>query len=323
MRRWRPDGFTVALLAAVALACVLPVQGAAAAAAKALTVAAIALLFFLHGARLSREAVLAGLGAWRLHLAVLAATFLLFPILGLLVRVVPGVKPEVSAGIVYMCLLPSTVQSSIAFTSVARGNVPAAVAAASLSNIAGVFVTPFLATLFLARWTSGPPGSGVSTGGVVTILVQLLLPFVLGHLSRPLTAGWVERRRRVVGLVDRGAILMVVYTAFSAAVVEGLWRRLGAADLAVIAGLDLVILALALLATWALARALTFDTADEIALVFCGSKKSLASGAPIAGALFPAATVGLLITPIMLFHQFQLLACAAIARRYAERKAEG
>ena len=317
--RLRPDGFTLLLLATVALATFAPVRGEAARAAGGATTAAIALLFFLHGAKLSREAVLEGIGAWRLHLAVLGATFVLLPSLGLVAGLVPGLKPEVAAGVLYLCLLPSTVQSSIAFTSIARGNVPAAVCSASASNIAGVFVTPVLVGLLMPQWT-GRGGGGVSFASIGEILLQLLAPFVLGHLSRPLTAGLIARHRAVTNLVDRGSILMVVYTAFSAAVVEGLWRKLGPADLAAVAGLDLAVLAAALGATRAFARAAGFAKADEIALVFCGSKKSLASGAPMAAALFPAATAGVLITPLMLFHQFQLLACAQIARRYAERR---
>ena len=315
----RVDRFTLALLATVVVASFLPARGEAARVAGWLTTAAIALLFFLHGAKLSREAVLQGVGAWRLHLSVLAATFVLFPFVGLLVTLLPGPKPEVAAGVLYLCLLPSTVQSSIAFTSIARGNVPAAVCSASASNILGVFVTPVLVSVMMPHWTAGG-GGGVSPASVGAILLQLLLPFVLGHLSRPLTAGFVERRKAVVNLVDRGSILLVVFTAFSAAVVEGLWRKLGPGDLAVLVVLDLAVLAVALASTRAFARAAGFCKPDEIALVFCGSKKSLASGAPMAAALFPAATAGVLITPLMLFHQFQLLACAQIARRYAARR---
>ena len=320
-RGWwrRIDRFTLMLLATVVLASLLPARGEAARVAGALTTAAICLLFFLHGAKLSREAVLQGIGAWRLHLSVLASTFGLFPLLGLLVTLIPGPKPEVEAGVLYLCLLPSTVQSSIAFTSIARGNVPAAVCSAAASNILGVFVTPVLVSLLMPHW-AGRRGGGVSLSSVGEILLQLLLPFVLGHLSRPLTAGFVDRHKAVVNGVDRGSILLVVYTAFSAAVVEGLWRKLGAADLAVVVALDLLVLAVALLSTRAFARATGFSKEDEIALVFCGSKKSLASGAPMAAALFPAATAGVLLTPLMLFHQFQLLACAQIARRYAARR---
>jgi sodium/bile acid cotransporter 7 len=180
-----------------------------------------------------------------------------------------------------------------------------------------MFVTPLLVGLYLASETGAGGSAGVSLGGVGAILLQLLAPFILGHLSRPLTRGLLERHRAVVGLVDRGSILLVVYTAFSAAIVEGLWHRLSFGDLVVVTALDALILFFALVVTTICARRLGFGREDEIAIVFCGSKKSLASGVPMAGVLFPAATVGPMIVPLMIFHQMQLMVCAMLARRYA------
>jgi sodium/bile acid cotransporter 7 len=218
--------------------------------------------------------------------------------------------------VLFLCLLPSTVQSAIAFTSIARGNVPAAVCSATLSNLAGIIITPVLVGLLMGARAKG---GGVDLHSVASIALQLLLPFLLGHLSRPLTAGFLHRHKALVGRVDRGSILLVVYTAFSAAVVEGLWRKLSVGDIALVLGLDAVILAAALvITTWA-ARILGFSREDEVAIVFCGSKKSLASGVPMAGVLFPAATVGPIIVPLMLFHQMQLMVCAVLARRYAAK----
>jgi len=315
-KSWIPDSYILGLLATVAVASVLPCRGVAATLFGWLTDAAIVLLFFLHGAKLSREAVIAGLGHWRLHLLVLACTYALFPLVGLGARALGSgwVEPALLAGVLFLCLLPSTVQSSIAFTSVARGNVAAAVCSASASNLIGIFLTPALVSLLMDAH-----GAGASLEAVRTIVLQLLLPFILGHLSRPLTAKWLAKEKRFVGLVDRGSILLVVYTAFSAAVVEGLWKRLSAQDLLAVLVLDVVILALVLTITTLAARKLGFSKEDEIAIVFCGSKKSLASGVPMAGVLFPAAAVGMMIVPLMLFHQIQLMVCAVLARRYAAR----
>jgi len=313
------DGFLIALIGTVAVASILPCEGMVATVFDWATGGAIALLFFLHGAKLSREAILEGIGNWRLHLTVLGSSFVLFPLIGLALRA--GLNGWVDRamldGIVFLCVLPSTVQSSIAFTAIARGNVPAAVCSASLSNLLGIFVTPVLVGFVLV--TGSGTGGGVSLGAVGKIVLQLLVPFVLGHLSRPLTWRWVRRHPTATGLVDRGSILLVVYTAFSAAVVEGLWHRLSAMDLAIVLVLDAILLAIALAVTTFGARRLGFDKADEIAIVFCGSKKSLASGVPMAGVLFPAAVVGPMVVPIMLFHQMQLMVCAALARRYAAR----
>ncbi len=313
------DPFIIGLIAAVVLASVIPCRGWGASLFGIITNVAIALLFFLHGAKLSRDAILDGIGNWRLHLVVLLSSFVMFPLIGIALRTAlhHWVNAPMLDGILFLCMLPSTVQSSIAFTSIARGNVPAAVCSASASNVLGMFVTPLLVGLYLASETGAGGSAGVSLGGVGAILLQLLAPFILGHLSRPLTRGLLERHRAVVGLVDRGSILLVVYTAFSAAIVEGLWHRLSFGDLVVVTALDALILFFALVVTTICARRLGFGREDEIAIVFCGSKKSLASGVPMAGVLFPAATVGPMIVPLMIFHQMQLMVCAMLARRYA------
>jgi solute carrier family 10 (sodium/bile acid cotransporter), member 7 len=322
LRSLKVDPFIVALVATVVLASVLPCAGPAARVMAVITDGAIALLFFLHGARLSRQAILAGIGAWRVHALALGSTFLLFPAMGLVLRAISHgwLNPVIADGILFLCLLPSTVQSSIAFTSIARGNVPAAVCSASASNIIGIFVTPVLTGFLLLR---GPNGGGFSFHAVVSIVLQLLLPFVLGHLSRPLTAGFVSRHKAMTGFVDRGVILLVVYTAFSAAVVEGLWHRYSWGDLGWTFVLNAVILAIALTATRWVARWAGLSAEDETVVVFCGSKKSLASGVPMAGVLFPPALLGPMILPLMLFHQMQLMACAVIAQRYAARPKPG
>lgn len=323
MRRLNLDAFTALLLLTVALASFLPCQGETAKIFRGATTGAIVLLFFMHGAKLSREAVLAGLGAWRLHLLVLGSTFILFPLLGLAIGRIPTslIDPAIASGILYLAILPSTVQSSIALTSIAGGNVAAAVCSASLSNILGVFVTPALAALLL------PQAAGAGQGGVVEAIVDiamtLLLPFILGHLSRRWTARFVDRHKGLLMRLDRGSILLVVYTAFSAAVVEGLWQRITTADLVAVLILDVVLLALVLLLTMWIARLAGLAPANEIVLVFCGSKKSLASGVPMAAALFPVGLVGTMVLPLMFFHQIQLLVCAVLARRYAAKEAEG
>ena len=316
------DPFLVLLLGAVAAASLLPCRGEGAVIFGWITNAAITLLFFLHGAKLSRQAVMAGVGHWRLHLLVGAATYILFPALGLAIRFLGQGRVDPTNhlldGILFLCLLPSTVQSSIAFTSIARGNVPAAVCSATLSNVGGVFLTPVLVGLFMGAAAKGGQ-NGVDLKSIEQIGLQLLLPFIAGQLSRPLTSGALTRYRSLVGKVDRGSILLVVYTAFSTAVVEGLWRKLSIGDVALVLILSVIILAIALAVTTLAARKFGFDKADEIAIVFCGSKKSLASGVPMAGVLFPAASVGPIIVPLMLFHQLQLMVCAVMARRYAAR----
>ncbi|WP_375249209.1 bile acid:sodium symporter family protein [Sphingomonas sp.] len=314
------EPFVLLLLATVVIASLLPPRGVWVTGFDRAADAGIVLLFLLHGAKLSREAIIGGLRAWPLHLAVLAMTFGIFPLLGLAMIALPILPAALATGFLFLTLLPSTVQSSIAFTSIARGNVAAAVCSASFSNLAGMVVTPMLATLLIRGHGSGQ--AQVPMAQVEGILLQLLLPFVLGHLLRPWIGGWIGRRKALVTAVDRGSILLVVYTAFGAAVVGGLWRQVSGGDMAVLLAMCAALLTIVLLLTWYGAKAMRLDRANAIVLLFCGSKKSLASGVPIAGVLFPTAQVGMAILPLMLFHQIQLIACAVIARRLEEGRAD-
>ncbi len=321
LSKLRPDTFTLLLLSCVLLATFLPCEGEVAVAFGWATKIAITLLFFMHGAKLTREAILGGISAWKLHIAVTLSTFVLFPVFGLLITAIPEwmIPSGIKQGFLFLSVLPSTVQSSIAFTSIAGGNVAAAVCSASLSNIVGVFVTPLLAGLMIS-------GAGAAHGGtldaIISVATTLLLPFMVGHFSRPLTGRFVDKHKALLGKLDRGSILLVVYTAFSAAVIEGLWTQVSIIDLVTMLVINIVLLLVVLFITWRTGRAM-FARPEEIVLVFCGSKKSLASGVPMAAALFAPAQVGIMILPLMLFHQVQLIVCAFIARAYAEHGREG
>jgi sodium/bile acid cotransporter 7 len=309
------EPYVIALFGMVVLASILPVRGEAAHGLSLIVKLAIALLFFLHGAKLSREAVVAGVTHWRLHLLILAFTFVMFPVLGVIAAKLGVLSSTLAAGMLFLCCLPSTVQSSIAFTSIARGNVAAAVCAASASNLFGIFITPVLVGLLMH--TQGGAAGGWKS--IQDIVVQLLIPFIIGQLVRPLVAKWVEKHKALVGYVDRGSILLVVYAAFSEAVVGGIWRKVSVLEMVVLLAACCVLLAIVLAATAYGARALGFSKEDEITIMFCGSKKSMATGVPMAGILFPGPTAGIIVLPLMIFHQIQLMACSVIAQHYATR----
>lgn len=320
--RLLPDNFTLALIATVTVASLLPCEGTVAVVFGWITNLGIALLFFLHGAKLSRQAIVAGATHWRLHLLIFSCTFILFPLLGLALKpaLSPLVTPDLYLGMLYLCALPATVQSAIAFTSLARGNIPAAICSASASSLLGVFVTPLLVQLLIGAHGD----TGMSTlDAIGKITLQLLVPFVAGQLLRPWIGAWVERHKPVLRYVDQGSILLVVYTAFSAAVIQGLWHQVPLPALAGLVVACCVLLALALVATNLLGRWLGFPLEDRITIIFCGSKKSLATGVPMASVLFASSTVGVILLPLMLFHQIQLMVCAVLAQRYSQRQEEG
>lgn len=317
VKRLRIDPYIVALVLTAVLAAFFPIRGEPAVALDTAVTVAIGFLFFLYGARLPRGATWEGVRHWRLHGAILLSTYALFPVLGLATAVlVPAVLSEpLHLGLLFLCVLPSTVQSSITFTSLAGGNVAAAICAATFSNVLGVLLTPVLAGLLLAGGTGAVP-----LDALPEIVLLLLVPFLLGQFTRR----WIGervRRQRVLGKLDRVVILAVVFTAFSEGTVHGIWKQLTPSRLLLLTTVCLVLLMVVLAVTSLAARWCGFSAPDRIALVFAGSKKSLASGLPMASVLLPAASVGLLVLPLMLYHQLQLIACAWLARRFAERSA--
>lgn len=311
------DGFILALVLVLLGATIVPCHGEGAHAFKLLGTVAITALFFLQGARLSREAVVRGVTHWRLHTCAAVTTFVFFPLLGLsFAALFPHLLPRTLwLGVLFVCALPSTVQSSIALTSIARGNVAAAICSATISNISGIVLTPLIFGVM------SDLHGGADLRAVGQVAMQLLLPFVAGHLLRPWIGLWAERNRRLLSITDRGSILIVVYSAFSAAVAHGVWQQIPPAMLGVLALLTACILGIALLAIFAATRAFGFEHADAVALMFCGSQKSIVTGVPIANALLSGPAVGPLLLPIMLYHPMQLLLCTWIARRYARMPA--
>ncbi|EEY94005.1 bile acid:sodium symporter family protein [Acinetobacter junii] len=311
------DRFTILLVLMVLLATLLPISGQLAYYFNILTTVAIAVLFFLHGAKLSREAVIEGMLHWRMHALVFIFTFLIFPLIGLLSRPVlePVLGQQLYWGFLFMCFLPSTVQSSIAFTSMAKGNVAGAVCSASFSNIIGMFITPILVSYFILGQSQHDFDP---TKSIVQITLLLLVPFILGQLLRPFIFPQMRKFPSVVKVFDQGSILMVVYGAFSSAVVAGLWQQVSGITLIYLTLACSVLLTILMLLALYLPKWLGFNQADQITIFFCSSKKTLASGVPMAQILFIGQPLGMIVLPIMIFHQIQLMVCGVIANYWSK-----
>lgn len=308
------DAYMLLLLGAVILGVSLPVQAMAADALNQTTFSAVALLFFLYGAKLDSASVRAGLTNWRVQALTFAATYLLLPVTGLALVAIfdPFLRPTEIIGLLFLAVLPSTVQSSIAFTSIAGGNLPAAICAASVSNLAGVALTPALVALLLST------GDGsVNLSAVLKVGTQILLPFVIGQVVRPWVGATIQKHWMMTLAVDRGAILLIVYSAFSAGTVAGLWAATPLTALLELGGIVLLFFAAASSLMVCLGKLCGLPAADRAALFYCGSTKSLASGLPIASILFAPEMVGAIILPTMIYHMTQLLLCAYVSQKAA------
>ena len=324
MKKVLLDPFLLSLIGVVILAVIWPAPGVTGGFLHIEWVASygIAIVFFLYGLTLAPEKMRAGLGHWRLHLVVVLATFVLFPLVvlaaGPMAR--PLLPPEVWIGFFYIAALPSTVSSSVAMTSLAKGNIPGALFNASLSSLIGVFATPALMAWFLA--SSG--AASLPLGDVILKVVLLVLvPTAVGQLLHRPLAAWVTRNAGWIKTIDRLVILSIVYNSFCNSIAEGIWTRHDPILLVEIAvgavALFFVVYGLLLIPC----KLLKFNREDRIAALFCGSKKSLATGVPLAGIIFatmPPAALGLIIAPIMLYHFLQLVIVSVIANHYAAQK---
>ncbi|MCU7693794.1 bile acid:sodium symporter family protein [Haoranjiania flava] len=310
------DPFLLSLIAVVILAFNFPVRGSAAVFFDYLSYFVVALLFFVHGALLSRQSVIAGITHWRLHLFIFSCTFVLFPLLTFTLRPLFATQfpTEIIAGLIYLSLLPSTVQSSIAFTSIAKGNVPAAVCSASVSNLIGVFLTPVLVGVLMKNNASGAAAGGLET--IRDTVLQIFVPFVAGHLLHNKIGGWLGQRRLFTKAVDNGTILLVVFIAFSESVVSNTWGNISTIMLLKLILVCSLLLALVMVIIYSVATAMKFNREDKIAILFCGSKKTLANGLPMARIIFSGIPIAGLILPLMIFHQVQLMVCSFLAQRF-------
>lgn len=317
---YRPDLLIVLIVLGVVVALIFPADGTFADVMDWVVKIVIGVLFFLYGARLSTREALNGLMHWRLHLLILAFTFLLFPLIGLaLMPLQHAIGEDLYQGILFMCLVPSTVQSSVNFTSIARGNVPGAIISASASNLIGVFVTPVLVLLLMS---SAGGGLTIDTSVFLDIALQLLAPFIVGQIARAvIPAVQTFAKAKPTSYVDKISIGLVVYVAFSEGIVMGVWSSVSwVAIVGIIIGSVVLVWIMLTVTSW-VARKLGFNYADQVVIQFCGTKKSLASGLPMATVMFSGGA-GLIIVPLMIFHQVQLMMCSVRAAKYEAKRPE-
>lgn len=313
-------GYMLSLIAAGILGLLFPEPGSKGGALHLdhVTRFGVMLVFFLHGVGLAPKKLRQGVANWRLHLFVQGATYLLFPLLGATIFFAgrDWLPTDLLLGLFYLCALPSTITSSVAMTALAHGNIAGAIFNATLSGLIGMLITPALVSLVVSTTGQSLP----LLPAVLGVMQMLLLPFVLGQLLRPLLIDWLERARSVVTLLDRGVIVLIVHASFCESSKAKVWSSYPLLSMVLLFAITAALLALVLYITTRAARALRFSTEDEIAAVFCGSKKSLANGMPMASVLLAGhAGLGVLVLPMMIYHQLQLVVCSVLAQRYAVR----
>jgi len=318
------DWFLCGMVLATLLAYLFPAFGSKGGAMHADIVinVGVFLVFFLHGVNLSSEQIKHGMKNWRLHVMVQGFTFVVFPLIWLLCKFTLGghIPPLLMLGFFYLCALPSTISSSVALTGSAGGNVPAAILNASASSVLGIFLTPWLVSLVV-----GSGANGIDLGAtLLDLCAMLLLPLVLGQLVRPFLGKFFARYKKYTSIIDKLVILLLVYSAFCGSMTSGMWQQQGKSVIVTAFVGVAILLAVVLTLTTRTAKALKFKHADEVAAVFCASKKSLAGGAPMAALIFANNPgLGLILLPIMIYHPLQLIVCSVMAENYSNRLKSG
>lgn len=320
LARLKVDPFVLALLSVIALAALWPAPGVSGGPLHADVIGSygVGVIFLLYGVTLAADQMWRSMGLWREHLLVQGATFLLFPAIVFAVQFATDelFSQGILTGLFFLAALPSTVSSSVAMTSLARGNVPLSIFNASISSLIGVFVTPVL-----MAWYLHTAGSGLALTAVILKLLGLVLvPIAIGQLLRPLLGPILARHKSVVRLADRSVILVIVYNAFCDSMREGIWMSQDAWTLPLLAGMVIALFFTVYGILSAVCRLIGLSVEDRISVLFCGSKKSLVTGLPMAGIMFGTSPqAALIIAPLMMYHLFQLLIVSFIASGYARR----
>lgn len=314
MKRSLIDPFIIALLAVVGIAYLLPYPGTKESPFHLDEIAdiGVSVIFLLYGLQLGPEKLKAGLTNARLHLVIHASTFILFPLIIIILKPFFSTvfMQQVWLPFFFLAALPSTVSSSVVMVSIAQGNIPAAIFNASISSLIGVFITPVWMSLFLEQ----QPGS-IGLGQVIgKLLLQVLLPVIIGLFLHKKFGRFAEVNRKRLKLFDQSVILLIVYCSFSESFYEGVFKGFEPiyllALLVMVTALLFVVYSIITLIT----KALHFNREDRITATFCGSKKSLVHGSVMSKVLFAnAANSGLVLLPLMLFHAVQLFIISIIA----------
>lgn len=320
---WRVHGFLIGLVLAVVLGFVFPGPGSRHGFLQpdVLGNAGIALILFLQGLSLALEKIKSGAANWRLHLVIQSFTFVIFPLVGLLMNLgMPWVFPNhpqaVRDGFLYLCVLPSTISTSVVLTAVAGGNTPGALFNAAFSNILGVLVTPLLVHLLMQK--TGQTGDFGPLLMKITMLT--LLPFALGMLLRPKVKAFMEPYKAWMTRISNLVVLFIVYAAFCESVEEQIWHRFGSTLTLQIGGLVIFLFTFMSLLVWGSCKALRLNREDGIAAYFCAVKKTLAMGVPLAMLIFgDRPDLTLILLPIMFYHPVQLFVNGLLANRWAAR----
>lgn len=277
----------------------------------------MAFIFFFYGLRIDKRELVAGLVNIKLHALVHFSTFVLFPIIVLLAMYAGGISSDnphyyLWMGVFFLAALPSTVSSSVVMVSLAGGNIPVAIFNASVSSLLGVFITP----LWMGMYLDNIEGSAGMGDIVFKLVLQVIVPIVAGLLLNDRFNSFAVAHKKALRNFDQSVIILIVYTSFCDSFHDGMFDGFLLLNLIwLFAGL-LALFFLVFGIILAICRAIGLNRPDTIAVLFCGSKKSLVHGTIMSRVIFGNSTVlGVILLPTMIYHALQLVIVSIIAQQ--------
>lgn len=275
-------------------------------------------IFFFYGLKLSTDKLKQGLSNWKMHIVIQTTTFVLFPLIVLLVK--PLFREDnqnLWLGLFYLAALPSTVSSSVVMVSIANGNIPAAIFNASISSLVGLFMTPLWVGFFIVADT----GNFDAWSIIGKLCLQVLLPLIIGMLLNRRLGWFADKYKTTLKTFDQSVILIIIYTSFCKSFTLNLFKDLSFLELILLMAGLLGLFFAVILITNTISKMLGFSKADNITVMFCGSKKSLVHGTVMSKVLFTQSSiVGIILLPLMIYHALQLIAASIMAQKFSLRR---
>lgn len=314
LSRFGIDGFLLGIILVILLAYFFPQPGIITEPVSLEQVSGygVSVIFFFYGLRLNINKLAIELKNWRMHITIQVITFLVFPLIALLIKPLFNTDSITWLGIFYLCTLPSTVSSSVVMVSIAEGNVPAAIFNASVSTLLGVFITPLWMIPFIE---SNAVYAG--TGAIIMkLIVQVMLPVAAGLLLHKYGGSFAEKNKKRLKLFDQSVILLIIYTSFCHSFYNHTFEVLSLSSLLFVCVGMAALFFIVYFFTKYVCRIFKFKQKDTITVLFCGSKKSLVHGTVMSKVLFASTMpVSLILLPIMLYHSLQLIFAGIIAQQ--------
>ena len=311
------NGFIAALLLAILTAYLFP-QGVQLLPLKTITDIGIGFIFLFYGLKLSPAEFKLGLFNYKTHIVIQLTTFIIFPLLVLLLLPLfeGGTTSNIWLALFFLGALPSTVSSSVVMVSLAKGNVPAAIFNASLSGLIGIIATPLWVSFFMKNAAEFQFGDII-----LKLFLQIIVPLAIGLFLQRFLGNFARKHGKTLGKFDKTIILLIVYSSFSSSFLSNFFETLSAANLLKLFGLVILLFFSVYFGLGYLCRFLGFNTEDSITTRFCGTQKSLIHASVMVKIIFGnSANSALLLLPIMLYHTLQLVVIAMFAEKYRKRQ---